>query len=424
MGKKDGEDRGMNIAVSAIICAAVICLGIKHFWEKKVFVLLAAASSLCLALSVFYQIGYERTEVESLIRNEPGAGNSVETLRVEVAGGDEMDITLDVPQLEVSQSRAEVLLRTAASRVQKLVPEDGNIEGGIDLPSSYEDLGVNISWYSSDYMILDSRGHIGTDVQEAGSEVTLTCLMKAGIYEKEMSFDLVVFPDDDLPLSERIIKSVQNANEGSNDASYILPDELDGDELVWYRPDDYRVAVFSALILLSGLFIHVRKREKKKSGEEQRRTALKKEYPEFVSRLLLLMYSGLACRQAFARISRRHKERENDPAYRSFSCEEAAAVCSEMERGISEQEAYRRMGERCAVSSYKVLSMLLAQNLKHGSAGIVERLEAETLQAYEERKRNARAEGERISVRLILPMGMMLVTVLIILIFPSMASAG
>ena len=414
----------MNIAVSAVICAAVIYLGVKRFWKKKVFIALAAASAACLALTVFHETVHERTRVESLSRNDPGAGDSIETLHVQVAGEEEIEITLGIPEQEISGNQAEMFLRTARARLEKLIPEDGVIKGSIDLPSSYEDIGVMISWYPSDYSVIDGRGNVSADVSDNGKEVTLGCLMKTGGHEKELSFDLTVFPDSTLPLSERIKNSVRTANEANSDEAYILPDELNGEELIWYLPENNSMTVVSALILLVGVIIHVRMREKTRSAQEQRRDSLKREYPEFVSRLLLFMYSGLACRQAFARISGMHKDRKKRRGYKSISCEEAASVCSEMDRGVSEQEAYRRMGERCGVSAYKVLSVLLSQNLRHGSAGLVDRLEAETLQAYEERKRNARTEGEKISVRLILPMGMMLVTVLIILIFPSMMSAG
>ena len=52
--------------------------------------------------------------------------------------------------------------------------------------------------------------------------------------------------------------------------------------------------------------------------------------------------------------------------------EEIVKTCREMEGGVYEADAYERMGKRCKISQYKILSVLLVQNLRKGNQNILE----------------------------------------------------
>ena len=105
-----------------------------------------------------------------------------------------------------------------------------------------------------------------------------------------------------------------------------------------------------------------------------------------------------------------------------ISYEEIAETCRELQGGMPEIQAYERFGNRCPASEYKVLSVLLIQNLKKGNQSILLLLEREAAEALEERKRQARIQGEQASSKLIFPMLLQLVIVLTILMFPAFLS--
>ena len=54
-----------------------------------------------------------------------------------------------------------------------------------------------------------------------------------------------------------------------------------------------------------------------------------------------------------------------------------------------------------------------------GSAGLLAALQEEAQHSFEERKRNAREEGERAGTRLLLPMMMMLAVVMVLILVPA-----
>ena len=93
-----------------------------------------------------------------------------------------------------------------------------------------------------------------------------------------------------------------------------------------------------------------------------------------------------------------------------------------MQSGITEVEAYERVGKRCGISVYMKFGALLAQNLKKGTKGMADLLRNEAAQAFENRKSRAKRLGEEAGTKLLAPMFGMLAIVLIIVIVPAFLS--
>ena len=93
-----------------------------------------------------------------------------------------------------------------------------------------------------------------------------------------------------------------------------------------------------------------------------------------------------------------------------------------MESGVSELSAYEHLGARCQGTSYRSLATLLTQNLKKGSKGLLELMEQESSEAFEERRRRARAEGEKAGTKLLFPMMLMLGVVFLLILVPAFLS--
>ena len=105
-----------------------------------------------------------------------------------------------------------------------------------------------------------------------------------------------------------------------------------------------------------------------------------------------------------------------------FAYEEMTAAFREMQSGVAESDSYERFGRRCRIQSYLKLSALLSQNLRKGTHGLTELLRLEAVQAFGERKMQARRLGEKAGTKLLLPMFFMLAVVLIVIMFPAFLS--
>lgn len=86
---------------------------------------------------------------------------------------------------------------------------------------------------------------------------------------------------------------------------------------------------------------------------------------------------------------------------------------------MTESESYENFGRRCDVQVYIRLGALLSQNLRKGTKGLTELLKLESIQAFEERKAQAKRLGEEAGTKLLLPMFLMLAVVLVIVIVPA-----
>lgn len=182
---------------------------------------------------------------------------------------------------------------------------------------------------------------------------------------------------------------------------------------------------FTVLVLLAmaaGLCL-IAARQRAAEKEKRRREALKRDYPELISRLLLYLQAGLVPKTAFVRMAESYRSnRTAGTQKKSPAFEEVERTCSEMNKGISEEEAYISFGKRCVLPGYRTLSVLLVQSIKKGGSGLTDTLRREIVTAMEERKRVSRTEGEKASVKLLLPMGLMLLVVLVITIVPAFMS--
>jgi len=148
------------------------------------------------------------------------------------------------------------------------------------------------------------------------------------------------------------------------------------------------------------------------------------EYPEFVSKLQLLLCSGMSIRSAFFKIGKEYQKNLQKGGKKRYVNEELLLALRKMENGMSETEALEFFGRRCHLFCYKKMVSLIQQNLKRGTDGLRETLMKETKAAFEERKQAARRLGEEAGTKLLFPMMLMLGIVMVIIMIPAFISFG
>lgn len=186
--------------------------------------------------------------------------------------------------------------------------------------------------------------------------------------------------------------------------------------------DNYSVELF-LLCIVAGLVVYIAKNQELHKRVEKRNQELLTDYSEIVSKLVLLIGAGMTLRSAFCKLSTDYK-RKKENGYCRYAYEEIVYMCNEMDTGVAEVQAYINWGKRCYVREYMKLSMLLVQNLKKGSYRLTESLREESVQAFADKKAEARRAGEEAGTKLLLPMGLMLLIVMIVIIVPAFSSFG
>ena len=155
---------------------------------------------------------------------------------------------------------------------------------------------------------------------------------------------------------------------------------------------------------------------------ELRNQQLLLEYPEFVSRLQLLLCSGMSIRSAFFKLGKEYQKHLQKGGTRQYVSEELLLAIRKMENGMGETEALEFFGRRCHLFCYKKLVSLIQQNLKRGTDGLRDALMNETKAAFEERKQTARRLGEEAGTKLLFPMVIMLGIVMVFIMVPALFS--
>ena len=91
-----------------------------------------------------------------------------------------------------------------------------------------------------------------------------------------------------------------------------------------------------------------------------------------------------------------------------------------MQDGIGEIQAYGNFGSRCGQPQYRKLASVLMQNVRKGTKGMQQLLDAEAKEAFLQRKLYAKQLGEEAGTKMLMPMGIMLLVVFAILMLPAM----
>lgn len=100
--------------------------------------------------------------------------------------------------------------------------------------------------------------------------------------------------------------------------------------------------------------------------------------------------------------------------------EEMKITYYQIESGLPEGKAYQIFGKRCRMHRYRKLGNMLEQNIRKGTAGLLEELKQEVQEALGDRKALTFRMGEEASTKLLMPMILLLGIVLIICIAPAL----
>lgn len=370
------------------------------------------------------EVERERQNVRKVLRNQEEA--STKELEIWLENGEKKAFTLEIPPRSYTKEEAQVLLKKAKERLQTSILGENSslleVKKPLKLLTSLEDSPVQIAWTSSNPLILDWSGAIGEEAEPTGSRVTLLAELFLEGQTESMTLETIVFPPEQTvqeAWSDGVQREIRKWNEGKGGADYELPDTLGGKAVSWHLAGEHTGNLLLFLAVIGALGIIVGKLREGALEEQKKEAQMLADYPGIVSKLLLLLGAGLSMRKAIQRIAGDY-QRKRGEVHSAY--EELVQTVRDMECGISEKEAYERFGNRCKCAPYRSLSILLVRNLQKGSRGLAVLLEKEASDSFENRKRQAKILGDKISTKLLLPMGIMLILVLAILILPAFLS--
>lgn len=145
---------------------------------------------------------------------------------------------------------------------------------------------------------------------------------------------------------------------------------------------------------------------------DKRRLSIQIDFPEFISKLLLLVNAGMTISKAWEKIITDNKK--ISPLYNELNISLA-----EMRAGKPEAVAYEDFARRCKIKEVIKFVSVIIVNLRKGGAEVVPTLKAQADECWEMRKSAAKRLGEQASTKLMLPMAIMLLGIIIIVTLPA-----
>jgi len=142
---------------------------------------------------------------------------------------------------------------------------------------------------------------------------------------------------------------------------------------------------------------------------EVRREELALDLPSMLSKMALLINSGMVMREAWIKVS----ETGERALY-----QEMRVTTQEMKNGTPDLEAFRNFADRCSVKSIRKMTSTLIQNMQKGNKEVSYFLEEMSKELWEEKKNMVRQKGEIAGTKLLIPIGLIFIGILILIIAP------
>jgi len=146
---------------------------------------------------------------------------------------------------------------------------------------------------------------------------------------------------------------------------------------------------------------------------EERRNELLSDLPQVLSKLALLMNSGMTMKEAWEKVA--------DGGERALY-QEMQLTVKEMRNGVSDLDSFRNFADRCAVKEIRRFSSTMIQNKQRGALEAAYFFKEMSDDMWEEKKHLARRKGEAANSKLLIPIGMIFVGILIMIIVPTFAN--
>lgn len=367
-----------------------------------------------------------RAGITAVSRPETGEDDIEITMRVK--GDDfneEITFTLDEEKPE-DREVTKLLEQAKEEAMRDFLGENSAfdwIQNDVVLKENYLNQTVQAQWKFEPEGIVSKDGSLM--LENVKEDTTVTCTLELGAYEKQLlyTFPIVVKkPDIHTTGGVRffIMKALEEENQKSaNQEEMILPQAVGDLKLQWMEPVSYVGFQICFVGIIGGILLLAAQKIDERKKEEEKKTEFVKDYPDIVSALVLYMGAGMSIQGAFSRIGENYKRKKASTNSRKPAYENILVLNRGLSDGRDVKDLFEEFGKNSHHPAYKKLSLLLVQNLRKGNEYLLEQLEKEEQNLYEERQRKQKTAGEEASMKLLLPLGGLLIMVLIIVVVPA-----
>lgn len=419
--------------------------------SKKRGILLATL----LFLSFVLWLGRKGEEkVTELVRPEAGKRKQEVELEVRIGeSGENWNWKGAVAARIYSAAELEERIRAAGEYLKEHLPREGEslnqVISGLNLIEEVPSEDVRVSWSWEERELLDRKGNVQKEQLFQKTIVLLRAELRCQDLTEWLDIPVCLVPEmltDEERQRRRLTEELTaRAGEEQETKRLLLPEQWEGVPLQFTRPEESSYWLLPLLLAGVLLLKQAHEKEERRKQEEARKEEMLLQYPDLVSKFVVLMGAGMNLASVWQRLALeyekrlwREEEREEKEKgegkekgeerkkgmkkRQEALYEEVYLTALELQNGGQERAAYENFGKRTGLPVCQRFSAILTQNLRMGSERILEQLEYEAMQALEERKAQARRRGEEMGTKLLFPMMLQLLLILVMVMLPAFIS--
>jgi len=164
-------------------------------------------------------------------------------------------------------------------------------------------------------------------------------------------------------------------------------------------------------VVLAGLFVWYLN-ESFKDKLTARREKILTDFPLVLSKLTLLVNSGMLLRDAWNLIA----EQGDNVIF-----EEMRLTSTQLDNGVPETVAFREFAERCGIKEIRKFASMVIQGLEKGGSELTYFLKDMSDEMWLEKKNIVKKKGEQANAKLLMPTAIIFIGILIMIMAPMLA---
>ena len=214
-------------------------------------------------------------------------------------------------------------------------------------------------------------------------------------------------------VSMEVSRIVRDINRGSDEVVELPSVSPDGVRLTWTLPkkgDEFLLPLIFPFVIM--LYAYRGERDKKLSEEKKEKEKVIRKLPAFNNKLVLLMESGLIYEEAIERICRAESEGVIEGLFLK-AVDESKLMNGHADRIVGEYAREKKIAELSRFVS------IVTESRERGT-DLREKLISEGEILWDKRKRQAEELGKLADTKLAFPLGMMLISLLLVTAAPAL----
>ena len=364
----------------------------------------------------------------------PDHGNGSETIHaiLELKNGKTAvlkKVELKIKEKQLTSDEKRIILENYIKDLPKLILGENkklnSVSQALNLPTYCKSDDITIRWTSSDPEALNEKGIVDVFQIQGQKKVNLLAQLDLDGIKIEKTFNIVLVNTENDNYRKELMdyqadSLVKKISENNLDTSIQLPDSFSNNtELKWRKGKSVSYKQILTLFVILLLITCNMKYKKIEREIKKQKESIEREFPDFISKFILLLNAGLVANTAFKKTvydyERFNVKSNKNSLYEAFSM---------IDKNINNSNAslikeLQRFAARSGIKEIMRFTSIVSDNFDKGST-LADKLEREGEMIWHKQKKKAEELGRLADTKLVLPLMILLLVLIIVTITPAL----